>query len=49
MNRLLRCVALALLATSSVAWAQSKSDIQRMQPWLGVLAATGQHFAQFPS
>lgn len=38
MNRLLRCVALALLATSSVAWAQSKSDIQRMQPWLGVLA-----------
>ena len=38
MKRLLRCVALALFATSSVAWAQSKSEIQRMQPWLGVLA-----------
>lgn len=38
MKRLLRCVALALLATGAVAWAQSKSDIQRMRPWLGVLA-----------
>jgi Inhibitor of vertebrate lysozyme (Ivy) len=38
MKRLLQCATLALLATSSVAWAQSKSEIQRMQPWLGVLA-----------
>jgi hypothetical protein len=38
MKRLLQCATLALLATSSVAWAQSKSEIQRMLPWLGVLA-----------
>ena len=38
MKRQLQCATLALLATSSVAWAQSKSDIQRMLPWLGVLA-----------
>jgi hypothetical protein len=38
MNPLLRCAALALIATGSGAWAQSNSEIQRMQPWLGVLA-----------
>ncbi len=38
MKRIVHCTTLALAAISSAAWAQSKSEIQRMQPHLGVLA-----------
>lgn len=38
MNRLIQSAMLIVAVTSAPAWAQSKSDIQRMQPWLGVLA-----------
>ena len=38
MKRLVHCTTFVLAAMSSPAWAQSKSDIQRMQPYLGVLA-----------
>ena len=38
MNRLLQSAMLIVAVGSTSAWAQSKSEIQRMQPWLGVLA-----------
>jgi Inhibitor of vertebrate lysozyme (Ivy) len=38
MKHLAHCATLVLAAISSTAWAQSKSEIQRMQPYLGVLA-----------
>lgn len=38
MNRLIYTAMLTLFASSASVWAQSKSDIQRMQPYLGVLA-----------
>ena len=38
MNRLIQSAALIVAVASAPAWAQSKSDIQRMLPWLGVLA-----------
>ena len=38
MKRLLHCTTLVLAAISSTAWAQSKSDMKLMQPYLGVLA-----------
>jgi hypothetical protein len=38
MNRLIRCAGLIIAVASAPAWAQSKSEIQRMQPYLGVLA-----------
>jgi Inhibitor of vertebrate lysozyme (Ivy) len=38
MNRLIQSAMLIATVTSTSAWAQSKSDIQRMQPYLGVLA-----------
>ena len=38
MKRLVHSTMFVLAAISSTAWAQSKSDIQRMQPYLGVLA-----------
>jgi hypothetical protein len=38
MNRLIQGAMLMVAVTSVSAWAQSKSDMQRMQPWLGVLA-----------
>jgi hypothetical protein len=38
MKRFVHCTTFVLAAISSTAWAQSKSDIQRMQPYLGVLA-----------
>lgn len=38
MNRLVHCTTFVLAAVSTSAWAQSKSDIQKMQPYLGVLA-----------
>jgi hypothetical protein len=39
MTRLVHFTTLVFAAMSAPAWAQSKSDIQRMQPYLGVLAA----------
>ena len=38
MNRLIQSALLIVAVTSAPAWAQSKSDIQKMQPYLGVLA-----------
>jgi len=38
MKRLIYCGVLALAFAGSTVWAQSKSEIQRMQPHLGVLA-----------
>ena len=38
MNRLIQSAVLLVAVASAPAWAQSKSDIQRMQPHLGVLA-----------
>ena len=38
MNRLIQSAMLIATVTSTSAWAQSKSDIQPMQPYLGVLA-----------
>ena len=38
MNRLVQSALLMATVASTSAWAQSKSDIQRMQPYLGVLA-----------
>ena len=38
MNRLIQSAVLLVAVASTSAWAQSKSDIQRMQPYLGVLA-----------
>jgi Inhibitor of vertebrate lysozyme (Ivy) len=38
MNSLIQGAVLIVAATSASAWAQSKSEVQRMQPWLGVLA-----------
>ena len=38
MNRLIQSALLIVAVSCTSAWAQSKSDIQRMQPWLGVLA-----------
>jgi Inhibitor of vertebrate lysozyme (Ivy) len=38
MNRLIKSAMLIVAVAGAPAWAQSKSEIQRMQPWLGVLA-----------
>ena len=38
MNRVIQSAVLLVAVASAPAWAQSKSDIQRMQPYLGVLA-----------
>ena len=38
MNRLIQSAVLIVAVASASAWAQSKSEIQRMQPYLGVLA-----------
>ncbi|MGH6624423.1 MAG: hypothetical protein ACREBN_10645, partial [Burkholderiaceae bacterium] len=39
MNRLIQSALLIVAVSSGAsAWAQSQSEIQRMQPWLGVLA-----------
>ena len=38
MNRLIQSAVLIVAVASAPAWAQSKSEIQRMQPYLGVLA-----------
>ncbi len=38
MNRLIQSAVMIATVASTSAWAQSKSDIQRMQPYLGVLA-----------
>ena len=38
MSRLIQSAVLIVAVASAPAWAQSKSEIQRMQPYLGVLA-----------
>lgn len=38
MNRLLQGAMLSVAVAAAPAWAQSNSEIQKMQPWLGVLA-----------
>ncbi len=38
MKRLVHCTTLVLAAISSAAWAQGKTDMKLMQPYLGVLA-----------
>ena len=38
MNRLIQSAVLIVAVASAPAWAQSNSEIQKMQPWLGVLA-----------